>query len=457
MEYYLAVDIGASSGRHILGWVDNGRIGTEEIYRFENGMRMGAEGLEWDIEALFGNVLAGIRRCAEIGKIPASIAIDTWGVDYVLLDENKKELLPAVAYRNDRTADLPESKDFPVDIPSLYSRTGIQRQTFNTVYQLWCDKQSGKLAKAKYFLLMPEYLSYRLTGAVKNEYTNASTTGLLNAAQKTWDKELLETLGYPPDLFGDLSVPGDVIGPLSDEIAADVGFTATVRFAPSHDTASAVAACPIDDRSVYISSGTWSLFGTENSVPVLSEEARIAGFTNEGGVEYRFRFLKNIMGMWLLQGVRRSVNKQYTYDEMMTMAEESAFDRLIDPNATAFVAPDDMLAAIRQYLGDPALELADALKSVYLSLAGSYNETVRQIETITGKHIENILILGGGSKDVYLNRLTAAITGKRVFTGLTEATALGNLMSQYAAAAGLSLDDTRKLIKKSFDIKETTV
>ena len=240
------------------------------------------------------------------------------------------------------------------------------------------------------------------------------------------------------------------------EIIQKVGFDCKVIFAPSHDTASAVAACPIDDKCVYISSGTWSLIGTENLYPVLTEGALDANFTNEGGVEYRFRFLKNIMGMWLFQNIRKNLDKKYTYDQMMEMAMKSDFCELIDPTDSAFLAPENMIEAIRTYLGLPKLPLPDVLSSVYHSLAASYKKTVLEIEKISNKKIDAIHIVGGGSKDMYLNHLTAKYTGKKVCIGLMEGTAVGNLASQIMYSENIDLTAAREIIKNTFDVREVT-
>jgi len=452
--YYLAIDIGASSGRHILGHIENGKLCLEEIYRFDNNIKNENGTLVWDIESLFSEVKAGLKKCAEIGKIPKTIAIDTWGVDYVLLDENKKEILPAVSYRDGRTEKSMKAVGEIISQKELYSRTGIQKQSFNTIYQLYSDKLSGKLDKARHFLMMPEYLSFKLTGQIRNEYTNATTANLVNAESKRWDKYILDKLDLPEGIFCELSLPGTVVGNFTDEVKAEIGFDSTVILCPSHDTASAVAACPVDGESVYISSGTWSLIGTENPVPVLTEKALEANFTNEGGIEYRFRFLKNIMGMWLFQNIRRNINKELTYDEMMNLAAGSTFTEKINPNAPEFVAPENMIEAIRNYLGKPDLPLADVLSSVYHSLADSYRKAVEEIETISGKEIKSIHIVGGGSKDKYLNKLTAEYTGKKVYTGLMEATATGNILSQIMYDKKISLTEAREIIKATFDIKE---
>ena len=452
--YYLAIDIGASSGRHILGHIGNGKLCLEEIYRFDNNIKNENGTLIWNIEELFREVKAGIKKCKELGKFPKTIAIDTWGVDYVLLDEYNKEVLPAVSYRDSRTQESSKAVSEIISQEELYSRTGIQKQSFNTIYQLYADKLSGKLDKAKHFLMMPEYLSFKLTSEMRNEYTNATTTNLVNAENKQWDKGILDILGLPSDIFCELSLPGTVVGNFTDEVKAEIGFDSTVILCPSHDTASAVAACPVDGESVYISSGTWSLIGTENTVPVLNKKALETNFTNEGGIEYRFRFLKNIMGMWLLQNIRRNINKELTYDEMMNLAKESSFTEKIDPNDSSFLAPENMIEAVRSYLGKPDLPLSDVLSSVYHSLADSYRKAVEEIESISGKEIKSIHIVGGGSKDKYLNKLTAEYTDKKVYTGLMEATATGNILSQIMYDKKITLIEAREIIKRTFDIKE---
>lgn len=455
MKYCLAIDIGASSGRHILGWLEDGILHQEEVYRFENNIINKDGSLVWDIEHLVVEVKAGLKACGALGKKPSTVAIDTWGVDYVLLDKNKKEIMPVMSYRDSRTNGIPEEIDKIIPREELYKRTGIQPINFNTVYQLYCDKKSGKLENAAYFLMIPEYLSFKLTGVIKNEYTNATTGAIVNAVSKKRDFELLELLGIRTDIFAELSLPTDVVGNLSDEVKEEVGFDTTVIFCPSHDTASAVAACPVGDNGVYISSGTWSLIGTENKEPILSPDAMNGGFTNEGGINYRYRFLENIMGMWLFQNIRRNLDKKYSYDEMMNMAMESDFKELINPNAPCFTAPENMIEAIREYLGRPELPIGDVLNSVYNSLASSYNEAVKTIERVSGKNIDLINIIGGGSKDSYLNKLTKEYTCKRVLAGPTEATAIGNLIAQFMYLdSDFTLEKARGTVKKSFSIVE---
>ena len=454
MTYYLAIDIGASSGRHILGYIDNGRLKLEEIHRFENYITNQNGTLVWDIEHLVSEVKKGIAKCKEIGKIPCTVAIDTWGVDYVLLDESKQEILPAVSYRDSRTNRVINKVESIISAEELYLKTGIQKQNFNTIYQLYADKLSGRLEDAKHFLMIPAYLSYKLTGIIKNEYTNATTTGMVNADTKQWDYEIIDKLSLPKHLFGTLDTPCTVIGNFTKEMQDYAGFDSTVIFAPSHDTASAVCACPIDDNSVYISSGTWSLIGVESLNPIVNEKSMAANFANEGGIDYRFRFLKNYMGMWLFQNVKKNLNNEFSYDDMMRLAMQSKRFEMLDTNAPDFLAPENMINAIRSYLKNESIPIEVVINSVYHSLAQSYKNAIDEIEKLAGKTIDNIFIVGGGSKDTYLNELTAQYTGKKVVTGLSEATATGNLLSQIMFDKKISLAQARELVRNSFDIKE---
>ena len=454
MTYYLAIDIGASSGRHILGYIDNGRLKLEEIHRFENYITNQNGTLVWDIEHLVSEVKKGIAKCKEIGKIPCTVAIDTWGVDYVLLDESKQEILPAVSYRDSRTNRVINKVESIISAEELYLKTGIQKQNFNTIYQLYADKLSGRLEDAKHFLMIPAYLSYKLTGIIKNEYTNATTTGMVNADTKQWDYEIIDKISLPKHLFGTLDTPCTVIGNFTKEMQDYSGFDSTVIFAPSHDTASAVCACPIDDNSVYISSGTWSLIGVESLNPIVNEKSMAANFANEGGIDYRFRFLKNYMGMWLFQNVKKNLNNEFSYDDMMRLAMQSKRFEMLDTNAPDFLAPENMINAIRSYLKNESIPIEVVINSVYHSLAQSYKNAIDEIEKLAGKTIDNIFIVGGGSKDTYLNELTAQYTGKKVVTGLSEATATGNLLSQIMFDKKISLARARELVRNSFDIKE---
>ena len=455
MTYYLAIDIGASSGRHILGWLENGQLRTEEVYRFANGIIKQGDSLLWDAETLVREVITGIKACGEAGKIPKSIAIDTWGVDYVLLDEQLRELPPVYAYRDARTAAMPARVEQLISPQDLYVRTGIARQAFNSIYQLMCDKESGRLAQAAHCLMMPDYLAWRLTGLLTNEYTNATTTGLVNAATRDWDTELLQLLGLPAHIFQPLGRCSDVIGTFTQEIQGKTGFDAQVIFAPTHDTASAVAACDIDESStdagsadagsIYISSGTWSLIGIESPVPILSEAAWLANFTNEGGAGGTYRVLKNLMGMWLLQGVRRDIGGSKTPDDLMHMAMESGFVELFDVNSPLLTAPENMTNAVCALLGRQ-LPVGDVLNAIYHSLAQAYAQAAEEIEAITGRTFGGIHIVGGGGRDAYLGQLTAQYTGKQVTIGRKEATAAGNLLSQVMADTGMTLAQARNMM-----------
>lgn len=453
--FHLAIDIGASSGRHILGWVEDGVLKTKEVYRFENGLKRCDGVLAWDIENLEHQVKTGIKRCAEEGMIPSTVAIDTWGVDYILLDNNKQIISPVYCYRDGRTEKVMDEVYSIIPKDRLYRITGIQEQTFNTIFQLYCDKKSGRLDKAEHFIMMPAYLSFCLTGKIENEFTEASTSGMLDAATGTWSDEITDSLGLPKKLFKPLMNPGDRLGSFSDEVKEFVGFDADVVFCASHDTGSAVAACPLEENGLYISSGTWSLIGMELSEPVLSDAADKAGFSNEGGVNKTTRFLKNYMGMWLFQNIRKNINKEKTYDEMMYLAKESGEYEYFDVNAQSLVAPENMIDAIRTLLNKPDMPLGTVINSVYHSLARSYKLAVCNIEELTGKEIAAVHIVGGGCQDKYLDELTSEYTGKPVTAGPVEATAIGNLIAQIMSVnPECKIEDARELVRVSFKIQE---
>jgi len=455
MPKALAIDIGASSGRHIVGEIKDGKLVTKEIYRFENNVTREGGRLIWDIKNLREQIIAGLKVAGEIGEVPDTVAIDTWGVDYVLLNKEDEVIMPVYAYRDSRGEEHAPKVEQIIPFSELYAHTGIQRATFNTVYQLHFDKEEGRLDKADTLLMMPQYLSYVLCGSKANEYTICSTSGMLDAEKKDWDKYIVDTLGYPEKLFETPLPPATVVGEFTEEIRARVGYTAKVVLCPSHDTASAVAAAPLEEGDAYISSGTWSLMGVELTEPITNEAAYEANITNEGGIEYRFRFLKNIMGLWMIQSIRRETGKKYSFPELSEMAQKSTFAGKVDVNDNAFFAPESMLGAIRKYLGESELSLGDALRCVYHSLAQSYADTVKELEAVTGKEIRRIRIVGGGCQDNYLNKLTAEYSGKPVTAGPIEATAIGNLMSQFMALdKEMTLADARAIVVNTFDIKE---
>ena len=456
--YHLAIDIGASSGRHILGHVENGKIILEEVYRFPNGAAEQSGHLCWDVDALFSEILTGMQACKDTGKIPVTLGLDTWAVDFVLLDENNHRIGDAVSYRDSRTEGMREWVRQCIPDKELYRRTGIQYQPFNTIYQLTAIRDS--LPQAHSMLMIPDYFHFLLTGNKCFEYTNASSTGLLNAAEKTWDRELIDLLGFPQQLFPPLHLPGTTVGRLTPEIQARVGFDCTVVLPATHDTGSAFMAVPArDDHSVYLSSGTWSLLGVENAHPITTAESMQANFTNEGGYEYRYRYLKNIMGLWMIQNIRSENQGKYSFQELIDMAEAAEFDGVIDVNDDMFLAPASMTQAVKDYCtqhGLPVPEtLGQLLKCVYRSLAVCYRNAIAELEGLTGKTYTAIHIVGGGSQAEYLNRLTAKATGLPVYAGPTEGTALGNLIAQMIYQGTFSsLAEARAAIHRSFPIQE---
>lgn len=463
--YYLAVDIGASSGRHILAHLENGKIVLEEIYRFKNGMDTKNGHLCWDVDRLFAEIKNGIKECKTLGKIPVSMGIDTWGVDFVLLDENDAIIGDTVAYRDSRTDGMDEAVYARVPAAELYARTGIQKQLYNTVYQLMSLRENNpeQLDATQQMLMIPNYFHYLLTGVALNEYTLATTANLVNAETKDWDFDVTDRLGFPRRLFGKLGLPGDEVGVFTPAIADEVGFSCKVVLPAAHDTASAVAAVPAnDDDFLYISSGTWSLLGAERLTPDCSEQSRLLNFTNEGGVNYRFRFLKNIMGLWIIQSIKRELNDQYGFGELSEMAKAADIDTVFDVDDARLLAPASMIAAVKELCaeagGKQPESVGELVKTVYLSLAKRYGEAVREMEQLTGRTYTRLHIVGGGCQDSYLNALTAKATGMDVYAGPVEATALGNLLVQMLAdGVFASLEEGRTAIGQSFDVKKVEI
>ena len=459
MKYYLAIDIGASSGRHIISYLENGKMITEEIYRFQNGPEEltaydGKPHLMWTHERLFTEILNGLKKAKEIGKIPYSVGIDTWGVDYALLDENDQAIGGTYCYRDSRTeATIPEVHSI-IPFAELYAKTGIQFATFNTVYQLLDDKKNGRMAKAKSFLMLPDYFHFRLTGVKKQEYTNATTTGMVNAITHQWDAEILEKLGYKKELFGELSQPGTEVGEFSDEVAAIVGYKAKVVLPATHDTASAVLAAPLDAQTPYISSGTWSLLGVEQNAAHTSEAAREAGYSNEGSVKGQFRLQINIMGLWMIQQVRHELDDKYSFPELAKMASENPIPDEFNVNDQKFFAPDSMIDAINETVGRK-LTVGEMAYAIYHNLAKYYDLALKELEAVTGEKYETLNIIGGGSQNKLLNAMTMEYTGKKVIAGPAEGTAIGNLMMQMVGCGDIAdVKEGRSIIKKSFDIVE---
>lgn len=422
MKYYLAIDIGASSGRHIVGWRENGQIETREVYRFPNGMETVDGHLTWDTEKLLFHVKAGIDKAlSDFGKIE-SLSVDTWGVDYVLMS-GKEPVLPCYAYRDSRTeAAIPKVHE-KMSFAELYHHTGIQFQSFNTVYQLYADKLAGRLDRACGFLMMPEYLMYRLCGVKSHEYTNATTGGMVSAETGEYDEEIIRALGFPKRLFKSLQRPGTVIGQYKG---------IRVVLCATHDTGSAVEGIPMAGNELYLSSGTWSLLGVKIPKPLTDADSLEGNYSNEGGVGYT-RYLKNIMGMWLVNELRRELCPDTPFPEIVRMAAVSRFQGLVDANDDAFMAPQSMKAAFDAALGRKPRSAAGYFRCAYRSLAQCYKKAIEDIERNTHMQYCCLYIVGGGAKNAFLNRLTAEATGKRVIALPIEATALGNLKIQMEA------------------------
>lgn len=477
---YLAIDIGASGGRHILGSVQDGKLRLEEVYRFAN-RQVHRNGHDcWDMDAIWDGVLSGLRACKAQGVIPASVGVDTWAVDFQLLGEDGAPIGDAVAYRDARTQGADAWVEERISAKELYARTGIAKQPFNTIYQLMALKREHpeQLAQAKSLLMIPDYLHSRLTGVQRQEYTNATSTGLVSARTRTWDSQLIERLGLPRRLFTPLSMPGERVGSFTPQTAKAVGFSADVVLPATHDTGSAFLAVPArDEHAVYLSSGTWSLLGVEIEGAITGEASRLANFTNEGGAWYRTRYLKNIMGLWMIQSIRRELSgeayvkgrvsrhatgRTYSFPELSALAQEAEdFPSVVDANDPAFLAPESMIDAVRDACrrsGQAVPQrIGEIMQCVYRSLAACYAQAIDALSALTGQRYSAIHIVGGGCQDGYLNRLTARATGLPVYAGPVEGTAIGNLLVQMIAAGEFaSLSQARSAVTESFDIEEVT-
>ena len=460
-KYYLAVDIGASSGRHMLASMKDGKMQLEEVYRFPNGMDNKNGTLCWDVERLITEIKNGLKKCKEIGKIPISMGIDTWGVDYVLLDKDDNILGDTAGYRDSRTEGMDEKVYEVIPQDDLYARTGIQKQIFNTIYQLMVVKQSHPeyLEQAETILMIPDYFNFLLTGVKKNEYTEATTGQLISPKTNDWDYELIDMLGYNSRMFLPVSMPGTVVGDFTEEVQKEVGFNCTVVLPATHDTGSAVLAVPTnDDDAVYISSGTWSLMGIERKEADCSMESMKANFTNEGGYDHRFRYLKNIMGLWMIQSVKKEFTEDLSFAEICEMASKETISSIVDCNDDCFLAPKSMIEAVQKFCRDTDQQVPETVGEIssviYNSLAKCYGDTVEEIEAITGKKYSTIYVVGGGSNAGYLNELTAKYTGRKVSAGPSEATAIGNIIVQMLHdGVFASLPEARTCVKESFDVK----
>ncbi len=461
MNYYLAIDIGASSGRCILGSIENQKLVLETIHRFENGVRQNNGHLCWDYNYLFSEIVKGLKECKKLDKCPKSLAIDTWGVDFVLLDKNNNVLGDHIAYRDKRTLGMDDLLRKYISEESLYQKTGIQKQLFNSIYQLMAIKQSHPeyIEQAASFLMVPEYLNFLLTGKIVNEYTNATTTQLVNSSTYTWDQDLLEIIGNK-DMFNKIEEPGYSLGQLRPAIVEEIGFDTEVILVASHDTASAVLALPYEDSdSLYISSGTWSLMGTLVKEAITSVDSQKLNFTNSGGVNKEYLYLKNIMGLWLIQEVSREFNGKYSYVQWCEMAESSSIKSIIDCQDNRFISPKSMIKEIQDYCIETnqavPINENEIAAVVYNSLAESYRKTKEEFETLSRKTINKIQIVGGGSQADYLNKVTSIKTGCTVSAGPIEGTAIGNIIVQLLAQKEInSMSESKVLIRNTFSINQ---
>lgn len=459
MKCHLAVDIGASSGRVIAFSQSDKKLELQEIHRFHNGIKDKNGHLCWDFHYLYEEILKGIEKSLTSNLLPVSVGIDTWAVDFVLLDESDQLVTDMVSYRDHRTDGVMEEAFKRMDKKTIYERTGIQFQQFNTLYQLIAlnNEQPEALQKADSLLLVPDYLNFLLTGVKKVEYTNATTTQLVNAYSRTWDEEILNTFDLNQKLFPEIIEPATVVGTLRKELVERLGIDLQVVAPATHDTASAVVSVPCnEEKMIYISSGTWSLMGIETEEPIMKEDALKYNFTNEGSMNSRIRFLKNIMGMWIIQEVRRQYDSIFSFDDLVNFAKENAdFPSIIDVNDERFLSPTDMLQAIKDFCEETKqqipYEIGEFTRCIYNSLAHSYAETVKEIELMQGENYDAIYVIGGGSKNNYLNQLIADLTGKTVYAGLQEATAIGNALAQLIAMKEIaSLEEARNLVTETF-------
>lgn len=461
MKYYLGIDIGASSGRHILAHMENGKMCMEEIYRFSNGMITKDGELCWDIIQLFKEIINGMKKCKELRKIPVSVGIDTWAVDFVLIDDKNNIIGNTVGYRDLRTKEMDAEVARYISEEELYNRTGIQKQIFNTIYQLMSMKvnHSEQLEKADSMLMIPDYFNFLLSGVKACEYTNATTTQLVNPETKQWDYDLITTLDYPKHIFQQIRTPGTELGDLLPDIQKEVGFNCKVVLPATHDTGSAVLAVPSNEQdTVYISSGTWSLMGIEIMEAECSDKSRKLNFTNEGGYDYRFRYLKNIMGLWMIQSVKKEIGNNISFSQICLMAAKEEIKSLVDCNNDRFLAPPDMTYEVQKACKESGQQvpigIAQIAAVIYNSLANCYANTIKEIEDITQREFTRINIVGGGANAEYLNELTAKYTGKKILAGPVEATAIGNIMVLMIADKTLeNLKEARECVSDSFEIK----
>ena len=427
MKYFLAIDLGASSGRHIVSYKKGNKVFLDEVHRFKTLMDKSNDGLMWDVPRIFNEIKIGIKKAFEQYKEIESLAIDSWGVDYVLMNKDE-EIPPFYAYRNERCEKAAKEVHKIINFKDIYETTGIQFAAFNTLYQLYDDLKKGRLENATDYLMIPSYFTYKLTGIKTHEYTNESTGALLDANSGEYNFELLNKLGLPNKLFNKIKHPGDYVGDLLPEIQKEVGGNTKVILCASHDTASAFESINVGPDDVILSSGTWSLLGIKAKKPIITKDGYKANYTNEGGVGY-IRFLKNIMGMYLANRVRLENN--ITFQELEQKLPLSTYKKTFDVNDPSLNAPESMRKAICKLLkGSPPKDDIDIFASIYHSQALCYKKSIEELEKITKRRFKNIYVLGGGAKNKFLNKLIEEYTHKKVIAKPIESTALGNIKIQ---------------------------
>lgn len=464
-KVYLAVDFGGGSGRVMAGWLEDGHIVMEEVHRFGNRqVRLGGH-LYWDFPALFEDMKAGLKAAAAKGYNVVSIGIDTWGVDFGLVDRDGALLGNPVCYRDERTAGVTDELSKILATTDRYRATGIQAMEINTLSQLYSMKGSAQLAAADKLLFMPDLFAYFLTGVAKNEYSIASTSELLDAKAREWSWETIRAFGLPEGIFGEIVMPGTLRGKLRSDIAEETGLgEVNVVAVGSHDTASAVAAVPAMESSghvAFLSSGTWSLLGVEMPEPILTEEARLAGFTNEGGVGEKIRFLQNITGLWILQrlmGEWKERGEEVSYSELLPAAERACIESVIPVDDAAFMNPVSMEKAICDHCKATSQAVpqskAEMARCLFLSLAKRYSDAIEGVNRILPEPIKCLHIIGGGSQNALLNQMTADALGIPVWAGPVEATAMGNILVQAMAAGEVEgLPGIREAVRRSVSPK----
>lgn len=461
MNNHIAVDIGASSGRLVLGRLVEGTLTLEEIHRFHNGFTEQDGSYFWDIDHLLEEILVGLHKAKTLGITACTVGIDTWAVDYALLDQNGDRIQEVYAYRDHRTDHTMAEVGKRISPQDVYRKTGIQQLSFNTLYQLY-EHDAQELAQADQILMVPDYLYYKLCGRKINEVTNASTTQLLNLETRDYDADLLALLGLRREQFGPLTEPGEVLGPVLPDLVQQYDLPDCLLIcAATHDTASAVLGVPSQAgrSSAYISSGTWSLLGVERKQPINNEQAMLANYTNEWGAFGTYRFLKNIMGLWLIQEVRRLYDGQFSFAELVELAADAeGFRSLIPCNDARFLNPANMIEEIQKCCEESKQPVprtpGEIARCIFDSLALSYDSYLAELERITEQPIEVLQIVGGGANNGLLCQLTADVIGRTVLAGPTEATAIGNLAVQMMHTQGLKdIAEVREIIGRSFAIQ----